>query len=232
MLGNTTQLITPGISTPLKIKGSEGEDLVTFNGGRLDGKFTRNNNGKVIIEGHYKMGIEDSVWIFRNSDGRVIREITFVNGERTKIRHFKNNTYTKSENINTRSDTIRNKGIQIAILVLLVIGIVFLIIRNYRQSPEKLKIQKLWKWLLCLSLPLIVWSLHYGITLLLGDFNHDIFAMLGIAVLTYLVTCPLFFIMVFWIKLSKEIDILWYCLLFALPFNIWIESDIFLQLWV
>ncbi|MCY0970570.1 toxin-antitoxin system YwqK family antitoxin [Chryseobacterium wangxinyae] len=232
MLGNTTHLITPGQITSLQIKASDGEDDVTFNGGRLDGKFIRKKNGKIIIEGLYKMGIEDSVWIFRNSDGQAIREITFVNGERTKIRHYKNNTYIKSEKINTRADTIRNKGIQISVLILLLVSIVFMIITNRRKSPQKLKIQTIWKWLLCLSLPLIVCLLLYIITLLLDDFNHDIFAALGLAILIYFLTCPLFFIIVFWIKPSKQIDILWYSLIFALCFSIWIESDIFLKLLV
>ncbi|MCJ8153974.1 hypothetical protein MKJ01_09415 [Chryseobacterium sp. SSA4.19] len=230
MLGNEAHLIAPGTITSLRIKTAEGEDSVRFNGGRLDGKFTRKKDGKIIIEGFYKMGLEDSLWIFRDAAGHVNRKITFVNGERTKIQHFKNNMPVKSENIYTRSDTVRDKGIQIIILILLLAATVFLIIRNYRQSPEKLEIQKVWKWLLCLGLPFLVWGLHFAITLLLGDYQHDIFVMFGMAVLTYLITCPLFFIVVFWIKFSKQIDILWYILLFALCFSIWIEINIFMEL--
>ncbi|MCW3166952.1 hypothetical protein OMO38_00290 [Chryseobacterium sp. 09-1422] len=230
ILGSNTEKIAPGTITSLKIKIPEGEDFVRFNGGRLDGKFMRKKDGKTVIEGLYKKGIEDSVWVFRDLKGHLISKITFVNGERTKILHFENNKSVKSENINTRSDTVRNKGIQIAVLILLWIAALFLIIKNYRQSAEKLILKKLWKWLLCLSLPLIVWSLHFGFSLLLDDFQYDIFMVLAIAVLTYLVTCPLFFIVVFWIKLSKQIDVLWYCLLFALSFSIWIEIHIFLSL--
>ncbi len=230
MLGNATHLIPPGTITSLKIKGPEGEDSVRFNGGRLDGKLIRKKDGKMIIEGLYKKGIEDSVWIFRDTDGNTIRKITFVNGERTEIRHFKDNRSVKSENLDTRSDTIRDKGIQIAALILLFIATVILIIRNYRQSPEKLKLPRLWKWFLGLSLPIIVWCLHFTITLLFGDYQYDIFNVLGMAILTYLLTCPLFFIVIFWIKPSKQIDILWYSLLFAIPFSIWIEINIFIEL--
>jgi hypothetical protein len=230
MLGNATQRITPGTITSLKIKTPEGEDFVRFNGGRLDGKFTRKKNGKFIIEGFYKMGLEDSLWAFRDADGNMIRKITFVNGERTKIQHFKNNKAIKSENINTRSDTLRNKGIQITILILLLATTGFFIIRNYRQSPEKLKIQNLWKWLSCFVLPFLVWGLHFVITLLLGDYHYDIFVVFGMAVLAYLITCPLFFIVIFWIKPRKQIDILWYNVLFALAFSIWIEITILIDL--
>lgn len=230
MLGNSAQLIAPGTITSLKLNTPEGEDSVIFNGGRLDGKFTRKKNGKIIIQGFYRTGIEDSIWTFSNADGKTISKVTFVNGERTKILHFTNNKSVRSENINTRSDTVRNKGIQIVILILLFVATAFLIIKNYRQSQEKLKIQKLWKWLLCLSLPVIVWCILFAIALLLGDFHYDIFIVLPIAFLTYLITCPLFFIAVFWIKLRKQIDILLYSLLFALPFSIWIEIDIFLNL--
>ncbi len=230
MLGDAAQLIPVGTITSLNIKNPEGEDSVRFNGSRLDGKFIRKKDGKVIIEGFYKKGLEDSVWTFRDAGGNIISKVTFVNGERTAIRYFKNNKPIRSENIDTRSDTIRNKGIQIALLVLLFAAAAFLMIRNYRQSPEKLKIRRLWKWLLCLSLPVVVWCFHFGITYILGDYNYDVFIVFGMAILTYLLTCPLFFIVIFWIKPSKQIDILWYGLLFALFFSIWIEVNIFLEL--
>lgn len=230
IIGTNTQKIATGTITSLKIETPEGEDFVRFSGGRLDGKFMRKKDGKTIIEGLYKNGIEDSVWIFRDLKGHTVSKITFVNGERTNILHFKNNKSVKSENIGTRSDTVRNKGIQIAVLVLLWIAALYLIIKNYRQSSEKLVLKKLWKWLLCLSLPLIVWSLHFSLSLLLGDFHYDIFMVFAFGLVTYFVTCPLFFVVVFWIKLSKQIDVLWYCLLFALSFSIWIEINIFLSL--
>ncbi|MFL9833636.1 toxin-antitoxin system YwqK family antitoxin [Chryseobacterium terrae] len=230
MLGNGVHLINPGTITYLNIKTPEGVDSVRFNGGRLDGKFIRKKNGRIIIAGLYKNGIEDSIWAFQNDNGELSGKVTFVNGERTKIQLFKNNSVIKTDHINTRKEVVRYKLIQIVILIFLFTGIAFVLIKNYRQAAEKLQMKKLWKWILCIVLPLVVWCIHFAVTLLLGNYHYDIFIVYGTAILTYLITCPLFFITVFGIQLRKQIDLLWYTLLFALAFSIWIEIDIYLEL--
>lgn len=230
MLGNGVQVVKPGTITYLNIRTPEGVDSVQFNGGRLDGKFIRKKDGRVVITGLYKKGIEDSVWTFQNNNGKFSSKVTFVNGERTKKQLFENESVIKTDYVNTREDVARYKLIQIAILILLFIVIAFLLIKNYRQVAEKLQMKKLWKWILCIVLPLVVWCIHFAITLLLGDYYYDIFVVFGTAILTYLITCPLFVIAVFGIQLRKQIDLLWYTLLFALAFSIWIEIDIYLEL--
>lgn len=232
MLGNGVELVNPDTITYLNIKTSEGVDAVRFNGGRLDGKFMRKKDGRVVIAGLYKKGIEDSIWVFYNDNGKFSSKVTFVNGERTKIQHFENESVIKTDHVNTREDVVQYKFIQIAILILLFIWTTFLLLRNYRQATEKLQIKKLWKWILCIVLPLVVWCIHFAIILLLGNYHYDIFIVFGTAILTYLITCPLFFIAVFGIQLRKKVDFLWYTLLFALAFSIWIEIDIYLELGV
>jgi len=153
-----------------------------------------------------------------------------VNGERTKVQLFENSNVIKTDHVNTRKDIVRYKLIQIIILVLLLGGTVFLIIRNYHQASEKLQMKKLSKWLLCIFMPIVVWCIHFAMILLLGNYHYDIFIVLGTAILMYLIACPLFFIVIFGIQLRKQIDLLWYTLLLALAFSIWIEINIYLEL--
>lgn len=230
MLGNGVRLVDPKTITYLNINTAEGVDSVRFRGGLLDGKLIRKKDGKITIAGLYKKGIEDSVWVFHNGNGKFSNTVTFVNGERTKVQLFENSNVIKTDHVNTRKDIVRYKLIQIIILVLLLIGTVFLIIRNYHQASEELQMKKLSKWLLCIFMPIVVWCIHFAMILLLGNYHYDIFIVLGIAILMYLIACPLFFIVIFGIQLRKQIDLLWYTLLLALAFSIWIEINIYLEL--
>jgi hypothetical protein len=219
-LSGHKSLMTPGRITLLTVKTPYYEDWLRFSGGRLDGKFIRKSGDKVVIEGVYKNGIEDSIWTFRDTSSNVVTKKTFINGERTREEEFK-------ASINTRADAIRIKYIQIGVLTLLMIGMGVLLVKNYRTTyPERLKMKTVWKWLLCLLLPVMVFLIQLGITLLLSDYNRDIFEMLGMMFLIYIITFPLFIIAFFGIKLRKGIDILWYCLLFALAYSIFVECVI------
>lgn len=224
------ELINPEKITSIGLQTKEGEDLLRFKGGRLDGLFIRKNQGKKIIEGFYKNGIEDSVWIFRDQKGHIIKKLTFVDGERTLVQYFENNHFSHSENRNTRADTVRNKGIMIAFLILSFFTVLLLIIKNYRNSPDKLQLKPILKWMLCMVLPIAVWALQLCLVLIIGDYNVDIFNILGMALLIYLITCPLFFLVIFWIKITRPADVLWYCFLFAVAFCILIEYNIFVSL--
>jgi hypothetical protein len=220
-------LMVAGKLTSLTIKSPQGDDYAKFNGGRLHGQFVRKKGGKAIIEGVYKMGLEDSIWTFRNTDNTKLTKITFKNGERTKVQQFDGGNLTSSSKVSTRADVIRNKWIQITALALLMIGTIVLLVKNYRHSyPERPRIKSSWKWMVCLLLPFMVWLIQLAITLLLGDLHFDLFAVPVTIFLVYVITCPLFFICVFGIKLGRQIDVLWYSLLFALAFSIWIEYDI------
>lgn len=220
-------LMPAGKVNALTITTPQGDDYATFKGGRLDGHFVRKKGGKVIIDGFYKLGLEDSIWTFKSIGDSKITKITFVNGERTKVQHFDGGDLTSSRNVNTRADVKKNKVIQIAVLALLMIAAAALIVVNYRQrSSEAPKAVLPWKWLACLLLPFGVWLMQLAITCLLGDDQFDLLFLPVSIFLIYVITCPLFFIIVFGIKLSRQVDLLWYCLIFALAVSIWIEYDI------
>ncbi len=221
-IADSASLIPSGKITTLSINTAQGKDSLRFNGGRLDGRFSRTKNGKVIIEGFYKMGLEDSTWIFRDSSSTNMLIQTFVNGERTRVRQYNRDKLISSNSINTRADTIRNTYVKIGILILFALGIILLIVRNYRSAyPAHLALKRGWMWLFCFISPFFVWLSHAGIRILLMDFSQDIFETLATIIFIFMATCPLMFVIVFWIKLRKETDILLYCLLFGLLCSIW-----------
>ncbi|WP_295768935.1 hypothetical protein [uncultured Mucilaginibacter sp.] len=231
MLPGIKSLVPPNQQTRLTVNTSQGNDHVQFKGSRLHGRFVRETNGKILIEGTYKSGLEDSIWTFRSANNKTVTKITFINGERTLVQQFDGNTLTSSNSINTRADVKRNKIIQIAILVLLMIGTISQIVKSHRNNPnERVEILSSWKWLASFLSPLIVWMFQAFITQLLGNYQYDLLVIPFAIFVVYVVTCPLFFIIIFWIKLKRKVDILWYCLTFALTISIWFEYEIFTKL--
>ncbi len=201
---------------------NEGIDSLRFNGGRLDGRFIRTKGNKQIIEGFYKMGVEDSIWTLRDSisNDKVVQ--TFVNGETIDIKRYSDNKLTYSKTVNTRSDTIVNIYIQLSILILCLASICFILYGNKRKNiSEHFKLKLFWKLLLCFVVPLIVWLFYTGIMLLLMNYSKDIFETLATGIFIFITVFPLMFIIIFWIKLSKEIDIFLYVLVMALAFSIY-----------
>lgn len=230
-IADSTSLMPPGKITALTIETPQGSDALRFKGGRLDGRFLRTKNGKLMIEGFYKMGIEDSIWTFKDSTSNAVMKQAIVNGERTKVEEFRDAKLVSSTSINTRADSIRNIYIKIGMLALCMLGIILLLRQNYRKtSPNQLVLKGYWKWLLCLLSPVFVWLSYLGLNILLIDYSPDIFETLATIIFIFMATCPLMFVAVFLIKLRKEIDIVLYCLLFGLACSIWTISGILIEL--
>ncbi|TDQ11037.1 hypothetical protein [Pedobacter metabolipauper] len=207
------------------------QDLLRFKGARLDGKFIRKSGNHLLITGFYKNGIEDSVWTYLDTASTTVIKKTFVNGERTQIQKFDTDKLISSNRINTRADTITLKYIQLGVLTALAVLMIVLIIRNYRAAyPEVLKIKLVWKYLLCFILPFFVWLMHIGIAVFITDHYTETFDFIFNIFLIYIVTLPLFIIIVAWIKLRKQIDLLWYCLLFGLLYNVFLEYQMLIML--
>jgi len=224
-------LMPAGKLSALTISTSQYQDFLRFNGNRLDGQFIRKKGEKILIEGYYKMGIEDSTWTFRDINSSTVTKKTFLNGERTKVQYFVGDKLVSSESIHTRAGTIRNKYIVAVILFLLMIGTIVLLVRNYRRNDrEKFQITLGWKWLLCFILPILVWLAQLMMGQVLSDYGEDIFYWAGMFFMIYIITCPLFFIIVFGIKLREQIDMLWYCLFFALLISLLMECAIISKL--
>jgi hypothetical protein len=192
-------------------------DSLNFYGSRLHGKFTRlDSTGKILIKGYYKKGIEDSVWIFTDPVSNIVTKIIFENGEAISSEKYKQNKLISKQYIATRAETVSNKYFQIALFLTLIIGILILIIRNYRLTYPTAVSFMLWE-KLCYPtfLPLAVCLVVYIFSACIPDTYSPPFKVLTDFILS-LVTFPLFLLVFFVIKIRRRVDILWYVLLFAL----------------
>ncbi|MBC7914587.1 MAG: hypothetical protein H7Y07_10765 [Pyrinomonadaceae bacterium] len=197
-------------------------DSLNFSGSRLNGEFTRTDStGKVLIKGQYKNGIEDLTWIFVDSVGDSLTKTIFKNGEAIKSEKYNSGKYISSEKILSRAETVRNKYFQLIILLSLAVGIIILIVKNYRDvSSKEIRYSTSEKILYSFFLPLAVATAINIFSEFIPDAYDAPFKILGDLMLSYIIILPLFLIIIFIIQARKRIDLLWYILLFALLFNL------------
>ncbi|MNJ95478.1 hypothetical protein D3C87_131900 [compost metagenome] len=223
--------MTLGKITYLRLKTPNYEDSLRFKGSRLDGKFIRKNADTTLIEGYYKNGIEDSIWTYREPTNTIVTKKTFIKGENTQIQKFEGDRMISSDRINTRADTITRKYIQLAVLTMLVILVIVLIVKNYRATyPEAVQMKWGWKYFLCFLLPISVWLAQMGITVFITDPYSTSLDFIFNFIIIYIITLPLFIIITSWIKWRKKVDLLWYCLLFALMYTVFLECQMLVAL--
>lgn len=217
LIGDSASLVPLEKITLLTIDTERSVDSLRFNGGRLDGRFTRTKGGKRIMEGFYKMGLEDSTWTIRDTIGNHKVVKTFVNGEANHIQYFSDDKLKSSSRINTRSDTIFNTYMKLATLILCMVGICYLLHKNHRNTAQgHFELKLGWKLLLCFLAPFLIWLFYIGIMLLFVNDGLDTFTVIATLFFIFIIFLPLMFVVVFLIKLGKEIDIFLYLLLFAL----------------
>lgn len=216
--------------TSINLKLDSVIDELNFNGTKLDGNFKRSNNDKLLIEGKYKNGIEDSVWTFYNKKGEIISRKHFQSGELIKTQRFENSILMVDQNHNTRADTIRNKYFHLAIISLLIIMLLTKLVLNYRKSEQKNIIQ-----LSTFSsiagiflLPLAVLILAKSIATLIPHSYPTFFGIFFEVFWVYIVTAPLFLIVFYFLKLRSKFDWIFYLLLFSLSVVL-IEEWIYLK---
>lgn len=185
----------------------------------------------MLIEGFYKNGIEDSTWTIRDSTNTILTKKTFIKGETTKIQQFKAGTQIASDSVSTRADTIAWKYVHLLVLMGFIIFMIVLIVKNYRTTyPETLQIKLVWKCVLCLTLPILVWLAQMCISIFIPDHFSEPLAVVFNFVFIYMYTLPLFIIIVSFLKFRKQIDVLWYVLLFALLYNFVLEGIMLMEL--
>ncbi len=202
------------------------KDIASFKGSRLHGKFKRYDlDNRLLIDGFYKNGLEDSVWNIRDSVSKSFSKITFINGERTLLEIFNFSTLISSNKINTRKVIIRNKQFQIALMLTIATGLLMLIIRNFKSVyPAQIKFSGASITGMILSLPLVILLLHHIITELIPDpYSSSFFEIIRDLFLIYLTTVPLLILIFLVIKIRKSIDILWYCFILSILYTVWQE---------
>lgn len=204
--------------TVLIISHSAYNDFVSFKGSRLDGSFKRVSvNNELLAEGYYKNGIEDSTWSFFDKTKGVKIKKTYRNGEVIKVENWDQFRLSSVRNTSVRSDVIRNKCFQIAILSVFLTGLIYLIVKNYRRTySEEIRISSLKRTGLSFILPIFSIGLAQFISWFLPNaYSPHFFAFIAELVLSYIVMVPLFLLVMFSFRIRTDADFAWYVLLLA-----------------
>ena len=194
-------------------------DELNFKNSRLHGNFKRSVDGQLLFEGKFKNGIEDSIWMYYDDDNKVVTRKYFENGELTRTEQFQNANLVSEQKHQTRNDIIRNKYFHLAILAILVISALARLILNFRKS-EKENIIQLSGFLNALAmfgLPLVVLALAKVISSWIPYPYSNCFLGIFIEIFfVYLITAPLFLLVLSGLKLRSKFDLVLYILLFSI----------------
>jgi antitoxin component YwqK of YwqJK toxin-antitoxin module len=218
-------------STSIVLKLDSFNDHLNFKETRLNGKFQRFKDSKLIIDGKYKDGIEDSIWTFYNYQNEIISTKYFVNGELVKNQLFENSKIKSEIDFNTRNETIRNKYFLLAIIFILIIGLILKLYLNFKKSDNQdiIKYSHFSKITTSLVLPVAILTIAKLLSSLIPNSYSTFFlGIFGEAILVYIVIFPMLLIVFYVIKLRTKFDLIYYILLFALSI-ILIEEWIYLK---
>lgn len=223
--------LTINVSTSIILKFDSINDHLNFKLTRLDGNFQRFKDNKLIIDGKYKNGIEDSIWTFYNNQNEIISKKYFDDGELIKKQLFENSEMKSEIDFNTRNETIRNKYFLLAIIFILIIGLILKLYLNFKK-PDKTDIiqtSHFSKIATSLVLPVAILTIAKLLSSLIPNSYSTFFlGIFGEAILVYIVTLPMLLLVFYVIKLRTKFDLIYYILLFALSIVL-IEEWIYLK---
>jgi hypothetical protein len=206
-------------------------DELNFTDTRLDGKFKRlSDSNQLIVEGTFKNGIEDSTWTFYDRNNKIVSHKYFQDGELIRTEQFENSKLIASENHDTRDDTITKKYFHLAILGVCIIAMLTKLFSNYRRSQQKDIIQlSVFSAMACVFLlPLLVLIIANVISNFIPNAYWTFFGIVQEAFLIYVVTAPLFLLILVFVKLRSWFDLILYVLIFSLAV-VFIEEWSFLK---
>ena len=215
----------------ISLKHDSVVDELNFKNSRLDGIFRRSENGQLVIEGRFKNGIEDSTWTYYSDGNKVVARKYFENGELTQTEQFDGASLVSEQKHQTRSVVIRNKYFHLAILVLLVISVLAGLIINFRKSEKEniIQLSTSLTVLGMLALPLVVLGLAKAVSFFIPySYSNGFLGIFIEAFFVYLITTPLFLLVLSGFKLRSRFDLLLYILLFSLSVVIveeWIQMN-------
>ena len=159
------------------------------------------------------------MWLFYDAGNKVVTRKYFKNGELTRTEEFEKANLISEQKHQTRDDIVRNKYFHLAILGLLVISVIARLILNFRNSEKEniIQLSSLLTVLGMLGLPLVVLTLAKLISSLIPYSYSNIFLGIIIEVFfVYLITAPLFLLVLAGLKLRSKFDLALYILLFSL----------------
>ena len=224
--------ITVEERTTITLKLDSITDQLEFQGTRLNGQFRRfSYDNKLILDGKFKNGVEDSVWTLYNRDNEVLTKKYFKNGELTKTEFFDNSNLKSEKQFNTRNETIRNKFFLVVLLGILIIGMIFGLFQNFKKfkNKDKIKLQGFTKIICSLLLPLPTLILAKFISSFIPySYTTEFFGIFGEVILVFLIVGPLYALLFYTIKPRNWIDLVYYIFFLAVGI-VFLEELIYLK---
>lgn len=184
-------------------------DTLNFSQARLNGAFSRSFLFKdALISGFYKLGVEDSVWIY-SENGIIIKKMFFEEGENIKTEFYENGKSIETNHYSTRSEIITKLYFKLALWLILLIGSIWLIASNRKKTrPIILDGYEKFAFILFLPFSLLFVRSILGSNYPVLWFPQNIF----IGFVVY-IGCVFFSIIIIFLFLPrKRIDFLWYSL--------------------
>ncbi len=205
-------------------------DELNFKGTRLDGLFKRySKEKKLLLEGRYKKGIQDSVWTYYDKGGKVTLRQHFAAGELTLIEKTEEGGSVSTE-VSTRRDAVARQYIFLIIVSAVLIGITFRLVRNFRATEGQMGVSmsNFSKLGIITCMPSIVFVLAKLISHYILNLPADLFVALLQLALAHVILWPTDAIILYRLKLKTVYDLGSCILLFALVI-VWIDVFLYLR---
>jgi hypothetical protein len=205
-------------------------DELNFKDTRLDGKFKRLADDRLIIEGTFRNGIEDSTWTFYDRNNGIVSRKYFQDGELVRTEQFENSSLIAIEDHDTRDGIVTKKYFHLALLAVCILLMLTKLVSNYRRSQKKdaLQLSVLSAMVCIFLLPLLVLIIANLISSVIPNAYWTHFGIVREAFLVYVITAPLFLLILIFMKLRSPLDLIPYILLFSLTV-VFIEEWSFLK---
>jgi hypothetical protein len=212
--------LTEGGTTSITLKLDSITEELNFRSTRLDGCFKRySNDNRLIIEGKYKNGIEDSTWTFYNNQNKILSMKYFEKGELTKTEIFKKSKLISRRKLNTRDKTIRDKYFHLAIILVLIISLLIKLYFNFKRSERNdiVHVSNFYKIAGSLTLPpgILILAKSFS-SIIPNSYSNFFLGIFGDTILVYVVTVPIFLLIFYCLKLRNRFDLIYYILLLTL----------------
>jgi hypothetical protein len=208
---------------------SVSEEL-NFRGTRLDGPYRRYSKRKeIVIDGRYKRGIPDSIWIFNDNNTGAVTRQQFVAGELTMIERIKDGKIV-TKHVSTRKDFITKQYLIISGISFLLVLLVIKLVLNFRAPDGKIlaSVSSYEKIGQIIFLPTVIFIVGKVLSGFILDSQSDMFQILRQFILTNGILIPAFALVFYGIRLRTRFDVILYVLLFVLAL-VWLEEYFFLK---
>lgn len=206
--------------TEITVEKEKYRDILSFKNTRLHGSFARESyDGKPLIQGLYRNGIEDSIWLYYNRKNEIHRKEIYNHGELSQVILYKNAKEIDTEIILTRAQKVERKQFQLGLLFVLMLGVLFLLIRDHNSEKTETPLTLArWKKIVgVLVLPIlpILLNILYS-DLFPNTYGKEEFLSILKWIPIYLINFAFFLVIIFTIRPRKVSTFMLYAFLLSL----------------